>query len=179
MRGYIYFGLRALRSDANFVRFSKCVGECKLFNVHTEHDKTNLHTYFCSPSKATIKVIDDDGEVDVLDTSKKGYSKLMLCWPETGSSNGSGRANIESETSIVYQPLGNQPTVEQTTYVPILKFDELNSFGPFDVCNEVSSTSTSPSSSITLIVALEGFESPGRPDHAMDGFWKMGVGVEL
>ncbi|KAK1421900.1 hypothetical protein QVD17_24621 [Tagetes erecta] len=90
------FGLRALGNDADVIRFSKYVGECKLFNVYTEHGKTNLHTYFCSPSKVRLEVIDDDGEVDVLDTGKKICSKLLLCWAETGSSSGSGYCNEET-----------------------------------------------------------------------------------
>ncbi|KAK1428310.1 hypothetical protein QVD17_17142 [Tagetes erecta] len=131
------FRLRALGNDADVIRFSKYVGECKLFNVYTEHGKTNLHTYFCSPSKVRLEVIDNNGEVDVLDTGKKVCSKLLLCWAETGSSSGSGycneanidkqMGNIEPEPSIVYQP-----TFEPTTYVPELNYDELETFDPFE-----------------------------------------------
>ncbi|KAK1423947.1 hypothetical protein QVD17_19258 [Tagetes erecta] len=127
------FGLRALGNDADVIRFSKYVGECKLFNVYTEHGKTNLHTYFCSPSKVRLEVLDDDGEVDVLDTGKKVCSKLLLCWAETGSNEANEAnieeqmGNIEPEPSIVYQP-----TFEPTTYVPELSYDELESFDPFE-----------------------------------------------
>nr|KAJ0221711.1 hypothetical protein LSAT_V11C200064010 [Lactuca sativa] len=60
----LIFGLRALGNDQDVCNLAKYIGANKLIQVYTEHDTTNLVTYFMSPNKSNGVVIEQINEED-------------------------------------------------------------------------------------------------------------------
>nr|KAJ0213156.1 hypothetical protein LSAT_V11C400190450 [Lactuca sativa] len=62
--GDFQFGLRALGNDHDVINISKFIRNNKLIEVYTEHEKTNLLTYFMSPNAKGKVVIEELPEND-------------------------------------------------------------------------------------------------------------------
>ncbi|KAK1427506.1 hypothetical protein QVD17_16192 [Tagetes erecta] len=64
------FGISALGGDQDVISFAKFTSDHKIMNVYTEFETTNVHIYFCCPSKMSIKELSEDVEFS---NNKKSY----------------------------------------------------------------------------------------------------------
>ncbi|KAK1417391.1 hypothetical protein QVD17_26518 [Tagetes erecta] len=84
--GDLDFGIRALGGDEDVREFSKHVAVHKLMFVYVEHGATNVHTYFCSPAKITIREVNDE-ELLANERFNEGQKRLLLGWHESTVEN--------------------------------------------------------------------------------------------
>jgi hypothetical protein len=88
------FGLRALGSDADVIGFSNYVGVHKVMDVYVELETTNVHTYFCSPTKIRIEELPDNTNQPIRS------SRLLLGWGESFNETGSSSVQHEVEVRV-------------------------------------------------------------------------------